>query len=312
MASSSRRPGRLKPNVAVRPSEPEPAALDIGGLLATMGIDDADAASPEALVVDGLAMPAELAQLRQLLETRAKYRADMAALDLSERGRLELKLSLVDDCVSCFGASLRFLHDLVLDHECLLAKLRAAQRLASAFPRGFQRYDESVDAAEPGDEELFSGEEGVSDAPLAARADPGDPSVVPRRRTAPGPDPAGEDYEALDQRRQASFAQLRACLRSCGVVPAPAQGRGQRPASSAGVRGAVCAARAAASAMSGGADRRAEAIGGGAGRGEPPASNRPQAAPRTSRLRHRLELGMRRSTAVASRPDGPGSLRSVE
>lgn len=300
MASSSRRPGLLRPNVTVRPSEPEPAALDIGGLLATMGIDDADAASPEALVVDGLAMPAELAQLRQLLETRAKYRADMAALDPSERGRLELKLLLVDDCVSCFGATVRFLHDLVLDHERLLAKLRAAQRLASAFPRRFQRYDESVDATEPGDEELFSGEGGVLDAPLAARADPGDPSVVPRRRTAPGPDPAGEDYEALDQRRQASLAQLRACLRSCGVVPAPApaQGRGQRPASSAGVRGAVCAARAAASAMSGRPERRADAI------GEPPASNGPKAAPRSSRLRLRLELGMHRSAAAVTRPEG--------
>ncbi|KAG8466234.1 hypothetical protein KFE25_001990 [Diacronema lutheri] len=216
---------------AARPSSN--CGVDLDAMLGAMGINDGDAVTPEPLVVDGLVMPLELSELHALVETRAAFLHDAQraasearALDgvaggeaadarrglFAEHERLQLKASLVDDVLLSFPRSLRFLHELTLDHSQLLVKLSRAKRRAAVYPRGFHRYDEGVDAVDEDDDFVIVAELDDADQPGRAR-----PSAE-----AAADDEGDEDYEALDQRRQASLAQLRACLRSCGAtVPAP-------------------------------------------------------------------------------------------
>jgi len=91
----------------------------------------------------------------------------------------------------------------------LLTKLGIARRRATVFPKGFQRYDEAVEAAD--EEEIIDLDEQVH----VVCFDPGDPATD---AVEPVPALVDDDYEALDQRRQSSLAQLRACLRSCEVL----------------------------------------------------------------------------------------------
>jgi hypothetical protein len=232
--------------------------------LGTSNGDDA-IAEQQPWRVDGVVMPLELSQFRELSQLRAKLRIELAnnahslavmarasaaprdeedaresASLARERISLELKASLLDDCLSEFGASLAFLHGLACEHGALLAQWAATKRREAVFPKDFQRFDESVDVrdddADDDDDDDFLGLGGLSAlrarraVAVDARLDPGDPAAATRR---PGLSAGGAadadgmpfDFEALDQRRQASLAQLRACVRSCArAVPGEAAG----------------------------------------------------------------------------------------
>jgi len=128
---------------------------------------------------------------------------------------LESKAATLSDCLGEYPESLLFLHSLVLDHEGLLDKLRAARRRAAAFPKGFHAYDEGFDADDGRLEDLD-----LDDLDAHVGLAVGAQGTADGKR---GPD--DEDHEALDQSRLASLAQIRACLRSIGM-PTSGQGDG--------------------------------------------------------------------------------------
>lgn len=216
------------------------SALDVSSVLSSLGIEDESEVDPEPLVVDGITLPPELAQLRSLLELRAKHQLELRitraqrqaagcsaaperAADGARAGPypaddapvpsrrelelLEAKASFVDVCLLDFPESLLFLHELLLDHEQLLTRLEGARRRATAFPAGYQRWDEGYDADDAELEDF--------DLDMAAPVAPTD-DAASRDAGAPAGSDSDSDLEALDQRRLASLKKIRTCLKSCG------------------------------------------------------------------------------------------------
>lgn len=179
---------------------------------------------------DGTCLPAELAELRSLLELTFMTCGDSVQAEADDETSSELlslsasKSEVLRDCLLSFDESVLLLHDKVLDHEALCKRLDAVRRHKRAAPVGRYRFDEEVTLhADDGGEVDDAGDSGGDGAfdlgNLLAASQPGGAAASKARCAAGGEDDAAiddddENEEALDQRVAASRRQIKDWLRA--------------------------------------------------------------------------------------------------
>lgn len=210
---------------------------------------------------DGTALPAELAELRSMLQLHQSLMgaSERAASDDPEEEALAERLAAlhaakaeqVRDCLLAFDDGLLFLHDRLLDHEVLVKRLAAVRKQRTAVPAGKCRFDESVAvddddpalgnrAAESDDDDLdLNSLLSVDSAATmvkqqrsrrAPSGSSGEQALAGRAATGMGPAACDEDdEEALDQKVAASRQNIKTWLRAreAGDRSAPLPGAGE-------------------------------------------------------------------------------------
>jgi len=191
--------------------------------------EEADVEMPEEELLrldDGTRLPAELAELRTLLELHSTSsvfdgddvddasRNQMAALQVA-------KAEALRDCLLGFDEGILLLHDKLLDHEALCKRLDMLRKCKRAAPVGKFRYDEEVvfddDAANAvghsEDSALDLSDLLSIDTPGGVVSD-GRGGAAVKATTDSAEDDADDQEEALDQRVAASRQQIKAWLRA--------------------------------------------------------------------------------------------------
>ena len=192
---------------------------------------------------DGTVLPAELAELRSLLQLQATLLApvpdDDLLLDDEEPSEDELrskaklhalhtvKAEYVTDCLMAFDECLLFLHDKVLDHERLVKQLADLRKQKMVRPSGRCRFDESVCVSDDEDEDagrsaIAHAQPDVNDLRALLAEDADEPGAFcdakesgpsSARRATEGTD-LTDDEELLDQKVVESRQQIKNWVRA--------------------------------------------------------------------------------------------------
>ena len=178
---------------------------------------------------DGTRLPAELSELRTLLQMHAAAAAEAQPTadsdDPEHASQLAAiacaKADMLRDCLLGFDEGMLLMHDKLLDHERMVKRLEAMRRV-NAQPGRKHAYDEAVAVADDDDEIDLSDLLAV-DAPGGAGGTPDDDRTTrdgssrSAEQAASSADVDAEeevDEELLDQRVAASRHQIKAWVRA--------------------------------------------------------------------------------------------------
>ena len=188
---------------------------------------------------DGTPLPAELTELRSLLQLHSAFAGDDAPPepepsddDPDAASRLaeiaSAKADMLRDCLLDFDEGMLLLHDKLLDHERLVKRLDALRRRQRAVPAGRLAYDEAVafDADDDDDDdEIDLSDLLAADLPGGARSSGAKKAAAKSSSSGSGgaaaaaedddePHVEEEDEETLDQRVSTSRQQIKAWVRA--------------------------------------------------------------------------------------------------
>lgn len=198
---------------------------------------------------DGTPLPAELAELRALLQLQASLATSAQREEEEEeeadtppggsteeelrrmarlRALSDVKAEYVGECLLAFDDGLLFLHDRLLDHERLCRQLDAVRRRSAALPAGRCRFDESVtidDDDDDGKQRVVGGMDDIKSELAALLEDEeagawckADVALDAATEAADAADAAdsggGDEEEVLDQKVAESRQQIKMWIRA--------------------------------------------------------------------------------------------------
>ena len=162
---------------------------------------------------DGTPLPAELSELRALLQlhsaTAAEAQPNADADDPEQAAQLaalaSAKADMLRDCLLEFDEGMLLMHDKLLDHEALVKRLHEVRKTKTVKLAGRVDYDEAIDVGDDDDDDLSLADLLAVDLPGGAGGRSSDNGAAADDR---------EDEELLDQRVSASRQQIKSWVRA--------------------------------------------------------------------------------------------------